>query len=1039
MKMRNQRGLFLMLVAVSAAAKEGPTFYTADRVAVARDNLARYDWAKAVLERIMVGDSGDYYVGREYASARDIAALSDDAVWVLMPTTAIPRVQPADTKALCPLHGEEVRKVHAWTAWRVDPIHHPYKVQCRLGGEWYPSNNFLAGDMTSGDFPDDGDGCLYQGKRYYFLREYAHLTYGNTVIPALRSLSQAWLLTGEPVYAHKGCILLARLATEYPNFDDRQDRLFYARYGGTDPHYPWKHGGMITDFIWETFCLEATVLAYDALFDFMAQDPALLSFLKAKGMPVDSPADLRRYIEEKVIRVGMQGLLNGHIRGNEGFHQAAAMACALVLDDYSDTHPNSQDMVEFAFLGEGHSAYMLANGLTRDGGGHESPGYNTIKLDFIRVARLMELIRARHPDLFPVDRYPDIFANPKAKALFDHFIDLLILNCWLPSIGDTGSIEPPVRQGPWQWSYLTTPNLYAFSRYRDPRHARPCASLDGKLFTGEVFEPYPEAELREALARPESLIERRPRLLDGYGVALLEVPDGDSGHAVALNYSSLLGHRQGDHLNLELFSQGLECLDDLGYPFTWDYREWDSSIMSHNTVSVDETEAAYAIGGAASLMASTEGVHIVAAHHDPYPVDSPHPGGAARDVDLYERTVVMVDVAPGRFYVVDLFAVSGGSLHRQSWHGPLCPIELPPLPWQAREGTLAGPEVPQFAEYQDRWGRRGCKFPCFLTRIREASIEEPALFSWDFGLPEGDRLNLHIIPTAQAALWAHVGTGRSPARPEDWGLDYLLLDRQAEPRQPTHFLTVLEAFQGAPTVQAVRLPSSNPLVLEVIRDGAVDEITLATPPGPSRTTAHRPLGLRLRTRQGKGWTCSIEVGEWGEGQGPGYGQAVIRQVSYEDNRLAVDASHPAEEDFAVGRYLRIFNWGRTAMFRILAVEPKQDLLWLTLDTTAFLGQGPAVAFRDSSVWLDAYLTFANNRVDERDQLVLEADYFAGSWLGEGPAARQIQGAVRDSRSRLILRDRVPAADLERDYGGKVVTLYQYGVGDSVEVARIRVR
>ena len=194
-------GGVLAMCSSALLAKSGPTYYTPDRVARGRENLHEYPWAKGLFEQMQKGGHNDYYVGREYGAAADCIAQSDDFIWLMQPTTRLPRVSPHETKALCPVHGEEVRKHSAWTAWTTDPIHHPYKVRCRAGGEWYPSNDYMNGDMTSGDFPDDGEGCLYKGKRYYFLREYAHMAYGNNTIPCLRSLSQAWLLTGDARYA----------------------------------------------------------------------------------------------------------------------------------------------------------------------------------------------------------------------------------------------------------------------------------------------------------------------------------------------------------------------------------------------------------------------------------------------------------------------------------------------------------------------------------------------------------------------------------------------------------------------------------------------------------------------------------------------------------------------------------------------------------------------------------------------------------------------------------------------------------------------
>lgn len=1038
-------GLILMSVTL-AAAKSEPTYYTPERVAGGQANLqAGYDWAQAKWRRMMQGDPNNYYIGREYGSAEDCIAQTDDFIWLMQPTTLLRRKVPDhDTQALCPVHGDQVRKYNAWTAWTTDPIHHPYKVRCRAGGEWYPSNDYMNGDMTSGDYPDDGLGCVVNGKRYYFLIEYAHMAYGNNTIPCLRSLSQAWLLTGDKRYARKGCILLARLASEYPNFTDRRDRLYLGPYGGRDPHYKWKTGGVITDLIWETFCLEATVYAYDGLWNYMDQDPEMLAFLKSKGLPIETGDDLRHYIEEKLIRVGMEGLLNGHIRGNEGHHQAAALACALVMDDYDERHhPNSADLVEWAFHGAGRAAWVTINGLTTDGGGIESPNYNLIKLDFIRVNRLMEEIRRRQPGRFPVDRFPDLFGNPKGRAIFDHNIDIMIGEDLLPSIGDCGGLyTPPIRRRqPRVYSALAEQNLYAVERFGDPRHARACTTPDGTLAAGELFEPYPQQRIKELLQRPESQIERRPRLLDGYGVAIIENRPGPKHHALALNYSWLIGHRQYDNLNLEVWARGVDLMPDLGYPSSWEYRqEWDAATLAHNTVTVDQTNAAYGRGGACRLFASADGVHVVVASHDPYPA-SLFPAGRAAGVDLYERTTAMLEVAADAFYIVDLFAVRGGQEHTQSWHGPTTPVQLPALDWVPQPtGTLAGADVQPFASFTDRWGRTGRAFASFLSKIRRANLSKPATWTWDYGLPEGDKLDLHLIPVG-SPLQIIVGTGSSPARPKDWGLDYVLARRDVTSGQVSHFLTVIAPYQNQPLVTAVELISAVPLTLRVTRADVRDEITLATPTAGSRRPGHRPLGIRVRTLRGDRCLRDIRLGEYGQADEPGYAYAVIRDTDYPGQRIRIADVGSRAADFAAGRYVRIYSAFRSAMYRVVKVERAGRDLWLTLDHTALLAQGPVVKTADGRLWLQAFLDWTLSSSVADGELLAQAggDYFAGAWLGEGHRARRVRGAVRDMPSEVFFAEPVPAADLQADYGGQVVSLWQYGVGDRVEVPRVVVQ
>ncbi len=1035
-------GGMIVVFASGLQAKTAQTYYTPERIAIGRENVERYDWAKQRFDTMMAGQPQTYIIGRDYVSARDYAAQSDEFMWLLQPTTKLPRVFPHETVAMCPVHGKEVRKKNAWHPWRVDPINHPYQIQCMLGGEWYPSNDYVNGDMTSGEFPDDGDGVIVDGKRYYMLREYAHAAYCAVTIPCLRALSEAWVLTGDRTYAHKCAVLLARLASEYPNHDDRKDRLYLAPYGGTHPHYRWKHGGMITDLIWENFCTEAAVLSYDAIHDYLGDDPELIPFLREKGLPVENADDLREYIEHYLLRAAATGLLNGAIRGNEGHHQALAMTIALVLDDYSDTHPNSLDMIDYTYHGVGRAAYMMINGLYRDGGGHESPTYNRIKLDFIRVSRLMEHARKLHPDLLPESRYPDLFANPKAASLFDYFIEIQVLNYFLPSIGDCGGIRAPRRVGPRNYSMLGAKNVFAFQKYGDPRYARAATRCDGSLFPGEVFEPYSEDAIRAALEQPESEIKHRSRILDDYGVAILESGEGDHRRAVTLNYAAFPGHRQQDNLNLEIFARGVNILPDLGYPFTWDYRwQWDAHIMAHNTVSVGETGAdtRVRLSNEASMFAGADGVHVINARHDPYPKGAGACKASAASVDLYERTAALVDIDAERFYVVDLFAVNGGEQRDQSWHGPLVPVQPPDLDWQEQGGgTLAGPGVEQFAKYTDKWGRTATNFPCYLANIRRATLDGPAVWSWDYGLPEGDRLNLHVIPLG-GPMEMIMGTGRSPARPDDWGLDYVFARRHAPVPERSLFLSVLDPYQKTPVVEGVRVLSENPLRLEVTYDGGRDVIHLATPPGPSRTTAHRDHGLRVQSFEGDLLKRDVQIGRWAPGEGLGVITETIQGVNYDADEVAIPYSEGWEEEFRPGLAVRIFNEKRTALFRIEEARRVGPTLRLTLDTTALLARGPVVEVEDGALTIGAHFTLSTGGVDEDGKLAGSRHlYFAGSRLGEGEKSRVVRGTWRQSASstKVFVDESVSANELGRDYGDHVISVWQYGVGDTLELVRV---
>jgi len=284
-----------------------------------------------------------------------------------------------------------------------------------------------------------------------------------------------------------------------------------------------------------------------------------------------------------------------------------------------------------------------------------------------------------------------------------------------------------------------------------------------------------------------------------------------------------------------------------------------------------------------------------------------------------------------------------------------------------------------------------------------------------------------------------LGTGRSPARPQTWGLDYVLARREASSAGPSRFLTVLEPYQGSPLIRSVRLVSSEPPMLEVDRGDLVDEITLSAPGGTSRTYDHRPLGVRVRTRRGDLWERNIRIGEYGVADHPGYANGTVSAVEYDSKRIGVTCPIEAAQELQVGRYVRVHNEHRSGMFRIVQATRDGGTSWLTLDSPALLSQGPVVKTANGTLWIEAFLDWSRSSTDKEGQLVPEAggDYFVGAWIGEGGKARQLRGATRGLPSRLFLAQDVPAKTLQADYGGTVLSIWQYGVGDRVEVPRVR--
>jgi hypothetical protein len=1033
--------IVVMLLTLASAQVER-TWYTPQRIATARDNVERYEWAQTQRDRIIThGDTIRYYIGPEYTAADTFVELTDEQLWLLQPTTELPRTYDLrENRALCPVHGDKVKAYHVWCPWNIDPINHPYQIQCMMGKEWYPSNKYHEGDMTSGDFPDDGSGCVVNGERYHFLKEYAHMVYGSVVVPTLNSLSQAYLLSGDERYGRKGAILMARLATQYPNYgwpddwnlENRFDRTYLGPWNNVHPYYSGKTGGMITDQIWSTFKLEDEAYAYDALRP-MFDDPHVLAFVQSKGMDVKTGNDLRQYIEDYILRAGMIGLLGVNIRGNDGHHQAAAATVALVLNDFSDQRPNSIDLIDYLYDGLGASRYMMVNALTRDGGGHESPNYARIKLDFIRVAQVMQEIRRLQPKRYDAESYPDPFEQPKARQLFDYYIDTLGINQGLPSIGDSGGITSKVSR--WnadgaKYSFLKKENIFAFLRYGDPRYARAATDYTtGEIHEGELWEPFPEDEIRRAMEQPESRIERTSRLLDGYGTAILESGEPPHNRAIALNYSSIIGHRQMDQLKIDLWARNVDLLPDLGYPRTWDYRwQWDSHNMGHNTVTINEHLFKYYLffRNGVRLFASADGVHVVNAYHGTYD-----------NSDRYERTVVMIDVDDERFYVVDHFHVSGGEQHDQSWHAMPVEPQVPDLDWAAQEGgTLAGADVEEFAAYTDRWGEHYSKgnFPSYITQVRRAPLDDTATWTWHSGLEEGDALALHVVPLDGPAEVV-MGKGRSPVWTDGNKLDYLFVRRQVENGGASRYLTVLDPYQGEPVVQNITVVREQPLTLRIERAGGTDDVIIEVPDSPSRTTAHRPLGVAVRSSVGGVEGRDVRIGS----VGPGYASATITSTNHDARQITLPYAADCAATMRPGTYVRIYNDLDSSMFRIAQAERDGDALRLTFEKTAIVGMFPVNEVMDDgrlALGVTSPYIRSGESADGKTLNDAPNTFYHGVWLGEGDNARLVEGITHTHPPYLHLTDDVDIATLRDDYAGQVISLWRYAAGDRVEAAKI---
>jgi len=778
--------------AFAAEGKTGSTYYTADKVANARANIAKYSWAAELRDTAVA--AAERYVNR-----------TDDELWSLVPAQTIGRSLGVLIRYQARILGApgaaqggvgDGAAINAFGnyPWIIDQFEHPWKIKNPANGELYPSNDFAsyyaAGLDEHGEFDpalarqrgsqylvnelypergegwgvDDGSGWTDDdGNIWTFIAYYCHwglwyrtgsTTYG-LLQHALQVLRDAYLYTGEERYAHKGMVLLDRIADVYPAMDVTAFR-WQAGFDNGDPAVHTAQGKTVND-IWETGVANSLIQAYDAFWPAIETDSALLSFVQDKAStygistPKATAADLRRHIEDHVLRLVLPAVKNSQIRGNTGMHHATLALAAVVLDSAGE----SNEILDFCFqpgalvqvkdasapygrryeVTGGDLARLLVDAVDRDGNGNESaPGYNTLWLNSLLPMADAVAGYQRYPDY-------DLFGNVKFRSMFTAVAPIMMLGRYTPSIGDSGNAG-----GPGLVSNLTTSTV-GFTATGDPMLAQLIDLLakgDLSAVHGSVFDADPEAirDQVQAVVAEQGPLNPATTHLTGYGFSGLRQGAGSDARAIWTYYGRSSGHGHLDCLNLGVHGAGMDLAPDLGYPEVTgsdpERLNWTAATVSHNTVVVDEASQQPQWVATPLLLGTGEQVSLAE-------IES---AKAYPTLDRYRRTTALVKVDEASSYAVDLFRVSGGKSHVFSFHGGPGPVTTSGLTLaEQTSGSYAGPEVP-FRDPSYNTAKR-CGFN-YLDKVERDTTPAP---SWSVDWAIGDQWDVHPVdPDAHLRL-----------------------------------------------------------------------------------------------------------------------------------------------------------------------------------------------------------------------------------------------------------------------------------------------
>jgi Bacterial Ig-like domain (group 2)./Heparinase II/III-like protein. len=456
--------------------KTKSSLYTTEKIANARNNIAKYDWAKVEKDKAV-------------AKADEYLTLGKDFWWSTVTSQKLPRSYSVNQSMKCPVCGDDIYSDYGNYPWVIDPVNHPFKLICPKTGEIFPSNDFesyykggldengnfdpvkakqhndelianggtgnlvnvLYPDKASNWCVDDGYGAYADdpSQKLLFIAYYNHwgLWYNDhgygIIQTALDSFRDAYLYTGNVKYAQMGTILLDRIADVYPDMYSsvfKKDDGFLNSNGGTGL-------GKILGSIWETLLVPSFIRAYDAFFPTM-DDQEVISYLKSKAElynlenPKISVSAIRKNIEDGILRQVLPGVKNCQLEGNTGMQQSCIALAAVVFDSL----PETKELIDFnnaacelydspRRVTGGGLLPILINDVDRDGQGNEcAPGYNYLWLQQLRqVADVMDGYT-----LEGFDSTVDLYKNPKFIKMFKAFYPLVLSSRYTAAIGDTG-------------------------------------------------------------------------------------------------------------------------------------------------------------------------------------------------------------------------------------------------------------------------------------------------------------------------------------------------------------------------------------------------------------------------------------------------------------------------------------------------------------------------------------------------------------------------------------------------------------------------
>jgi oligo-alginate lyase len=979
--------------------------------------------------------------------------MADDAIWAMQPDSTIPRWHWVNVAKGCPVHGAQIYEKQAYYPWIKDTTFPwPWKIECPVGHEKYPSNDFGNDDFTSGAFPDDGIGGGFvkaDGEHYGFLAELSQ-RYCHQMLEVAPACADGYLATGDIRYVHKALVAMSRVAVEYAylatmtQHRHRNDWSQVIRFGqGRYDEGPILGGTGLTVYSIDQPGYQVSwAEAYDRIWPVIDQDKEIILFLQGKGFTdIKTAEDVRRFLEENLMATWMQAAIDGATNSNDPYHQWGAAKMAEMLN-----YRRGNEFMDWLYDGGGDMRIFVPNTYFRDGAPYESTGgYNGMHVTALGpIVEAVEHLRELRPEVYPESKYPPLSKSLRYRNVFDFSMDTVTIDRGYPWVGDTGGWPSFRKEAKIAFQNGGTGAFeHAYKLFKDPKFAWALAKTPGWK-PSEDF-PYTKEQVEAAAAKWPDDWNDASSIQDGYGLAILRGGKGDDKRALWMNYGHNRGHSQDDTLDLGLQAYQGYFLSHMGYPRNWGY--WEYSWTSHHLARMFPY---HDMVGQAQLFADAGVAHVAEARAEAHNEYDSAGRQAAPPADYWQRrTLALVDVSPDQFYCVDLYRISGGQEHWWAFHCQEGEVTTGGLQLQAQgQGTLAGPDVPygdaawmkaNDCDLSETYGWRGLKMAfAHLYNVQKAPSQGPWWADWK--LKTGNGLHLRLTVPSSEGVDVNLCDGTSPAGGNPYEMKWLMLHKQGQEALKTQVMTVMEPYLNERFIQDIQ-----PLALSgadepgyqagacvVKLADATDYVVASTDPAVKRVAGDLSFSGRFglyREHNGQPLAMSLvggtelRKGRFGIRLAEPEFRAKITAVDHQTQTVTLSAC-PLAPDAIVGATIFITSPGRRLAYKVLGAKPVGQGCELHLNMDARIGTGHVTGAADY-------------QVQTGTPFVLQSyGYYQGARLvsADGKAEYRLV-EVRGGAAAMIDRQAHPEAKADKLAAefpkGSWFEVYDYGVGDEV--------